>query len=75
MGTVETWIAVHRKFLVALAGAAVTAIGFAWPDAPWVGVIVAFATALGVNQVPNSPAPAEPEPVPADAAPPSPAPQ
>jgi hypothetical protein len=69
MDGIKKWAAEHRKFLVALAGASLTAISLAWPDAVWVAVVVSVATALGVNQVPNAKAqpavaavPAEPEP-------------
>ena len=70
MDGIKKWAAEHRKFLVALGGAALTAISLAWPDAVWVAVVVSVATALGVNQVPNATAakpavaavPAEPEP-------------
>jgi hypothetical protein len=75
MDKLEAWARVHRKFLVAIAGAALTAIGFAFPDSPWLPVVIAVGSAFGVNQVPNAPQPAKPQPAPADAPPPEPAPQ
>ncbi len=53
-----TWIAAHRKLLVAVAGAAVTvADATAWSANPYVISVVAVLTAAGVYQVPNKPKP------------------
>ena len=46
-------LAKYNKLWVALAGAAIQLVLIYFPTEPWVPVLLAFATALGVRQVPN----------------------
>ena len=53
----------YNKFWVAILGALTTAAAAGLlpdPVAEWVPVVIAFATALGVVAVPNTPPPGEP---------------
>jgi hypothetical protein len=65
MSAAMTWIATHRKALVAAFGTAVTLGAGVWgTDNKWVTLAIAIATVLGVNQVPNQ-RPEAPAPAPA----------
>ena len=58
----ETWVAVHRKVIVAVTGAALTLAIQVWGTSnPWVSFAVLAATSLGVYGAPNqAPPPAVP---------------
>ena len=58
---VTTYLASHRKALVAYAGALVTVLAVALPHtSPWYAVVIAVAAAAGVHATPNAPAPVTP---------------
>lgn len=58
MASVMKWIAGHRKFLVALAGAVVTvAVNTYGTSNHWVELLLLLAAAAGVHGVRNGPKP------------------
>ena len=59
------WIAVHRKLVVAVVGAALTLSIQVWGTSNvWVSFGILAATSLGVYGAPNQPAPAPQPPAP-----------
>lgn len=49
------WLNERRKFLIGLVGSLTTvAVALLGEDHPWVAVLVALATALGIERVPNA---------------------
>lgn len=70
MNTALTWIATHRKSLVAAFGTAVTLAAGVWgTDNKWVAFGIAIATVLGVWGVPNQRTGPPPAPGPRTGAP------
>lgn len=66
MKAVTDWIAVHRKIIVFIVGAALTLAIEKWGTSnEWVSLGIIVATGLGVYGAPNAPAPAEAQPAPA----------
>ena len=55
---VTAWWRVHRKSVIAAAGAILALAVAVAPADKWVGLVVAVATAVGVYRVPNETAPA-----------------
>lgn len=73
MNRVKDWIAVHRKIIVFVVGAALTLAIEKWGTSnEWVSLGIIAATGLGVYGAPNAAAPAQPEPAPVAAAAPDP---
>ena len=65
MSRVTAWIAVHRKLVVAVVGAALTLSIQVWgTDNVWVSFGILAATSLGVYGAPNQAAPAPQPPAP-----------
>ena len=61
MSAVRAWIAVHRKLVVAIVGAALTLSIQVWGTSnAWVSFGVLAATSLGVYGAPNQAAPQAP---------------
>ena len=59
MGAVRHWVAVHRKLVVAVVGAALTLSIQVWGTSnPWVSFAILAATSLGVYGAPNQAPPA-----------------